>query len=173
MRYLITISYDGSNYYGFQRLNGKRTIQNEIEQALSKINKKAVQIKGAGRTDALVHAYGQRASFDLDYNIPPERLKNAINSLVPSDIYIKDCKIVDANFHARFNVKEKTYQYKINNGEYDPLKNNYYLHIPTKINLNKLRESAKLFIGVNNFKNFVSGYRLNYVAIIYKISVLK
>src|SRR5574344_2596318 len=100
MNYLITISYDGTNYYGFQRLNSKKTIQQEIEGALSIINKKPVKIKGAGRTDKGVHAYGQRASFKLDVNVPADRLINAINSLLPMDIRITACEVVADNFHA-------------------------------------------------------------------------
>src|SRR5574344_426567 len=126
MNYLITISYDGTCYYGFQRLHGKKTIQETIELALSIINKKEVKIKGAGRTDKGVHAYGQRATFKLDVKVPAKRLINAINSLIPMDIRVTACKVVADDFHARYNVKKKTYLYKINNGLYDPLMNNYY-----------------------------------------------
>src|SRR5574344_95143 len=140
MKYLITISYDGSNFYGFQRQNKKRTIQNEIEMALSIINKKKTEIKGAGRTDKGVHAYGQRACFLLDYEILPARLKKALNDILPNDIYITDCEVVNNAFHPRFDVKEKTYVYKINIGAYDPLLNNYYYQMMYPINYKKLRE---------------------------------
>lgn len=173
MNYLITISYDGTNYYGFQRLNSKKTIQQEIEGALSIINKKPVKIKGAGRTDKGVHAYGQRASFKLDVNVPADRLINAINSLLPMDIRITACEVVADNFHARYNVKKKTYLYKINNGLYDPLINNYYYQFNYHIDLRKLKTCAKLFKGVHYFNNFVSGTRDNYEAIIYKIIIKK
>ena len=98
MRYLVTISYDGSNFYGFQRLNNNRSVQSEIEKVLKIINKSDVEIKGAGRTDRGVHAYGQRAHFDLDINIPKERLLKAMNDNLPDDIRIEDieefsCKI--------------------------------------------------------------------------------
>ena len=69
MRYLMTIAYDGSKYYGFQRLNNEKTVQRELEKALSKINKNEVVIKGAGRTDRGVHAKGQCCHFDLDVDI--------------------------------------------------------------------------------------------------------
>ena len=127
MKYLITISYDGTNFYGFQRLNNKRTVQKEIEEALTVINKSKVEIKGAGRTDKNVHAYGQKASFSLDVNVPEDRLVNAINSLIGNDLRVIDCIKVDDDFHARFNVLEKEYVYKINNGKYDPLLYNYSL----------------------------------------------
>ena len=169
MRYLVTISYDGSNFYGFQRLNNKRSVQDEIEKVLKIINKKDVEIKGAGRTDKGVHAYGQRAHFDLDINIPKERLKKALNDSLPEDIRITDIEEVDKDFHARFNVKKKVYQYKINLGEYDPLLNNYYYQFDYNIDMDKLNKAKELLIGEHNFKNFVSGERDNYDAVIYDI----
>lgn len=173
MKYLITISYDGTNFYGFQRLNNKRTIQKEIEDALTVINKSKVVIKGAGRTDKNVHAYGQKASFSLDVNIPCDRLINAINSLIGNDIRIIDCILVDNDFHARFNVLEKEYVYKINNGKYDPLLYNYVLYVDRIINMDKLNEISKIFIGHHSFKNFVAGYRNNYEAVINSIDISK
>lgn len=173
MRYLVTISYDGSNFFGFQRLKGKRNVQEEIEKALTVINKSKVEIKGAGRTDKGVHAYGQRAHFDLDYDIPRERLLKAINDLLPSDILITKLELVDDDFHARFNVKKKVYMYKINIGDFDPLLSNYYLQSKDEININLLKKTAKILIGAHNFKNFVSGERENYDAIVDNISIKK
>ena len=173
MRYLVTISYDGSNFYGFQRLNNKRSVQSEIEKVLKIINKRDVEIKGAGRTDRGVHAYGQRAHFDLDIKIPKERLLKAMNDYLPDDIRIEDIEEVDENFHARFNVSKKVYQYKINNGKYDPIKHNYYYQFDRNIDMNKLNKTKELLIGEHNFKNFVSGERDNYDAIIYDIILEK
>lgn len=173
MRYLITIEYDGTYFYGFQRLIGKRSVQGEIENCLSIINKDLVIIKGAGRTDKGVHAYGQRASFDLKYDIPVNNLRRALNSLLPRDIYIKDCIRVSDDFHARFNVKRKTYVYHINMGPYDPLLNNYCYFYNYEINMIKLKRCAKLFLGVHHFDNFVSGSRNNAEAIIYNIEIKK
>ena len=171
MKYLITIQYDGSNFYGFQRQNNKRTVQNEIEKALTIINKDKVEIKGAGRTDKGVHAYGQRACFKLDIVVPVERLMKALNDILPNDIYIIKCEVVNDLFHPRFDVKEKTYVYKINIGQYDPLWNKYYYQLPYPLDINKLKESSKLFIGIHHFNNFVSGERVNYDAIIYSIKL--
>ena len=173
MRYLATLAYDGSNFYGFQRLNNERSVQLELEKALSIINKKSVEVKGAGRTDKGVHAYGQRASFDLDIDIPLSNLKRALNDILPDDLIIKDIEEVNDDFHARFNVTRKWYQYKINIGEYDPLLHNYYYQLDYDLDINKLIECSKLFLGVHNFKNFVSGERDNYEAIIYDISIKK
>lgn len=169
MHYLISIQYDGSKFYGFQRLKDKETVQKRIEEALTIINKSPVEIKGAGRTDRKVHAYDQKASFKLDVNIDEFHLKEAINSLVKPYIYITKVETVDEDFHARFNVKRKEYIYKINIGEYNPLLEDYTLQV-TNIDIKKMKKCAKLFIGIHNFKNFVSGSRPNYECIIYDIN---
>lgn len=173
MRYLVSVSYDGSKFYGFQRLNNKDSVQKKLEEALSIINKSKVEVKGAGRTDAGVHAMDQKASFDLDINIDCNHLKEALNSLVKPYIYITDVKVVDNNFHARFNVLKKTYIYKINLGEYNPIYHDYMFQPEYKLDLKKLKQCSKLFIGIHNFKNFVSGSRDNYEAIIYSIKFKK
>ena len=169
MRYLISISYDGSKFQGFQRLKENASVQKVIEDALTKINKDKVVIKGAGRTDRGVHALDQKAHFDLNINITPEGLKKALNSLVKPYIYINDCKIVDENFHARFCVKEKVYVYKINLGEYNPILKDYVNQNVNNLDIKTMKKASKVFLGVHNFKNFVSGERDNYDCIIYKI----
>lgn len=173
MRYLIKIQYDGSKFSGFQRQKNKKTIQGELENALSIINKNPVNIKGAGRTDIGVHAYGQCAHFDLSYDIPEDRLMTAINSIVHPYINIVYCKKVSESFHARFSVKEKEYVYKIWTSKYDPLLSDYYLIYDKNINIKKLRECAKMFLGVHDFHNFVSGERVNNVASIKSIKIKK
>jgi len=110
MHYLISIMYDGSKFYGFQRLKNEITVQSTLENALSIINKKSVTIKGAGRTDRGVHAYDQKITFDLDINIDPKHLKKALNSLVKPYIFVNDAKVVEPSFHARFNVLKKEYK---------------------------------------------------------------
>lgn len=169
MKYLISIEYDGSKFYGFQRLNEKPTIQKSIEEALSIINKSPVEIKGAGRTDRGVHAKNQKASFDLNISIDEEHLKMALNSLIKPYIYVTDVKIVDSDFHARFNVVKKEYIYKINIGEYDPLKVDYELQINRELNIEKMMSVANIFLGIHEFNNFVAGDRDNYECIIYDI----
>jgi len=171
MKYLISIKYDGSKFYGFQRLKEKDTVQKRLEEALTIINKEKVEIKGAGRTDKGVHANDQKASFNLNINIDEEHLKQAINSLVKPYIYITNVKKVNNDFHARFNTLKKEYVYKINMGEFNPKDYDYFLHINRKLNIKEMKKCAKLFIGVHNFKNFVSGARDNYDCIIYDINL--
>ncbi len=173
MRYLVELEYDGSNFNGFQRLNDERSVQAELETALTIINKSPVEVKGAGRTDKGVHALGQRAHFDLDVKVPLDHLQIALNDILPKDIRVKSIEEVDVSFHARFDVKKKTYEYKINTGNYDVFKSNYYYQYKYNFDINVLKEVASLFIGVHNFNNFVSGERDNYEAIIYNIDIKK
>jgi len=169
----LNISVQITKNIGFQRLKNEITVQSTLENALSIINKKSVTIKGAGRTDRGVHAYDQKITFDLDINIDPKHLKKALNSLVKPYIFVNDAKVVEPSFHARFNVLKKEYIYKINLGEYDPLKKDYYYEPEFKLNIKEMKKCAKLFIGIHNYKNFVSGTRTNYDCIIYNIKFKK
>ena len=137
---------------------------------LTLINKSPVEIKGAGRTDRGVHAENQKATFSLNINIPEERLQTALNSLLKPYIYITDVKVVDENFHARFNVYQKEYVYKINIGEFNPFLEDYTYQASSKLDIRLMKKCSKLFIGIHNFKNFVAGSRQNYECIIYNIS---
>ena len=163
MRYLMKVSYDGSGFYGFQRLNEYRTVQKVLEEALGVINKGDVLVKGASRTDKGVHAYGQMIHFDIDYDIPADRLMYAVNRILDNDIRVLDCKKVGNDFHARFNVKRKKYVYKINLGDFDCLKSRYFLQVYEKLDTDKMRECAKVFLGCHDFRNFVAGERDNYL----------
>ena len=100
MRYLITFQYDGTNYSGYQKQPNAVTIQSELEKVLTRINSnKQVFVSASGRTDARVHALGQRAHFDLNISINNHDLKRALNSLLPEDIYVKDVMQVEDTFH--------------------------------------------------------------------------
>lgn len=169
MNYVIEISYDGSKFFGFQRLNEEVSVQKVLEEALTKINKQTVEVKGAGRTDRGVHANGQCVSFKLDVDIDETGLKRALNSLIKPYIYVRDVKVVDEDFHARFSVKRKTYIYKINLGEFNPQIEDYVYQTEFKLDVDKMKEVVKLYLGVHDFHNFVSGEREDYTCIVYDI----
>ena len=154
MRYLMTFSYDGYNYNGYQTQPNKNTVQDEIEKALKQISNKNIKIHSSGRTDAKVHAINQKAHFDLDMNITPINLKKAINSLINNDIYIKSIITVNDDFHARFNVKKKNYIYKINIGDYDPINRNYIYQYNKKLDVKAMKKALKYLKGTHNFKSF-------------------
>ena len=157
MRYLITVSYDGSKYAGYQKQLDVNTIQTELENALTRLNdNKFTSVVASGRTDRGVHAINQKAHFDLDISITPDKLKMALNSMLPDDIYIKDAKEVDDSFHARFNVKSKEYIYKINLGEYNPIEKDYVYQYSNKLDIDSMKNAIKYFIGIHNFKSFVA-----------------
>ena len=121
---LLTIEYDGSGFSGWQRQPHVRTVQGEIEEALSRICGCEIQINGTSRTDAGVHALGQRASFKGDFGIPTENIRPALNNIlagggrygaVLGDIRIIEAAEVGADFHARFDARGKKYRYIIEN----------------------------------------------------------
>ncbi len=173
MRYLAKISYDGSKFYGFQKLNNHKTVQEELEKALTSINKSIVLVKGAGRTDRGVHAFNQGVSFELNINIDTSHLKEAINSLIDKSIYVNEVYEMDSEFHARFDSLEKTYQYVINTGEYDPIDNDYIYNYGYNLNIKKMKKASKYLVGPHSYKAFTSGDRANYNSIIYSIKIQK
>ncbi len=173
MRYFIRFGYDGSKFYGFQRLNHQLSVQNVLEEALSKIDKRAVFIKGAGRTDRGVHAIGQCAHFDLKHVLPTDGLLKVLNKMVGPYIRVWECKIVSDEFHARFSVVQKTYRYRIYFGDYDPLLYDYACECSFPFDIELMENCSKLFLGIHDFQNFVSGERAHYQAIIYSIDFIK
>lgn len=171
MRYLISVSYNGSKYFGFQRLDKKKTVQGELEKVLTKLNKTVVYVKGAGRTDRGVHARDQKVHFDLSVDIPADRLVNAINSMLDDGIRVNSAEVVDNNFHARFDVKKKQYTYIINLGEYDPIVNDFVYNYNRDINIKLMKKSGKYFKGMHSFEAFTSGERESYNSIIYDVKI--
>ena len=157
MRFLIKFSYDGTNFVGFQRQPNKRTIQGELEQALTKINdNKKTTITATGRTDKKVHALIQYAHTDIDVSINENKLRRAMNSFLPDDIHVISTTIVDKDFNARYMVKEKTYKYLINLGEYNPLERFYVYQYNHSLDIERIKECAKVFVGEHDFRAFVT-----------------
>ncbi len=156
-RILIKICYDGSRYYGWQKQDGKPTIQGEIEKALEILLCHPCEVFGSGRTDAGVHALAQTAHFDMDINIPVSKLAEVINKLLPDDISIIEAKEVSQDFHARFSIKKKCYEYRIYTGKKkDPFLANYSSWIKDELDFDKMQTAKNLLIGKHNFKGFCS-----------------
>lgn len=176
MRFLFKISYDGSNYFGYQRQNGLKTIQEKLEDALRIINAgKTTNIISTGRTDRGVHALSQYAHADIDINITPQKLKRAMNSNLPDDIHVISVKKVPDDFHARYNVKKKEYRYYMNLGEYNPIEKNYVYQYNYKLNIEKMSEAIKYFEGKHDFRAFVTENKdkINCVRTIEKVNIRK
>lgn len=176
MKYFITFSYDGSKYKGYQKQPRCKTIQGELEKVLKQINDdKEVSVSASGRTDAGVHALNQKAHFELEVKITCEKLKQALNSLLPKDIYVKNVENVSEDFHARFNVKAKEYIYKINMGEYNPIEKDYVYQYNKKLDLVEIERALKYFEGEHDFKSFskADDQRDDYVRTIVQTNVIR
>ena len=157
MRFLIKFSYDGSNFSGFQSQKGLRTIQEELENALTIVNNgNKTTITATGRTDKGVHELCQYGHADIDVNINEKKLKRALNSNLPDDIHVIETCIVDENFHARYSVKNKEYKYYINTGEFNPLERNYIFQYCYKLNVENMKKAIKYFIGEHDFRAFMT-----------------
>ena len=155
MRYLITFSYDGTNFSGYQKQPRERTVQQELEKVLKQLNdNKKVEVHASGRTDAKVHALNQKAHFDIEVKITEEKLQKGMNGLLPEDIYIKKVEKVSDDFHARFNAIGKEYIYQINMGEYNPLERNYVYQYNKKLDIFEMERAMKYLEGTHNFKSF-------------------
>ena len=151
----LTIEYDGTNFSGWQVQKDKRTVQEEIENALSKILKKEVSIVGSGRTDAGVHALGQVASFKTEKTIKPQELLWGINTMLPIDIVVTNVEEVDEEFNARISAKKKHYRYVINNGKFPSALNaNREYHFKYFLDIEAMQMAADDLIGEHNFKAF-------------------
>lgn len=155
--YKIVLSYDGTDYHGWQRQPDKRTIQGVLEEILYRFHSQKINVLGAGRTDAGVHAQGQVAHFKADLNLNDEELLRALNSQLPNDIRILSITPVSQSFHARKAAKSKIYSYRINNSAFiNPFDFRYVLHWPPPLDLAKMQEAARVFIREADFSAFSS-----------------
>jgi len=162
--YRLTLSYDGTDFHGWQRQPQRRTVQGVIESSLAKIAKKKINVIGAGRTDAGVHALEQVANFKANLKMGEEELFQALNSLLPDEVRITSLKKVDANFHARKMAASKVYQYRIFNSPYiSPFISRYALHWPYPLDVELMKKAAPLFMREADFRAFSSEYLLDSV----------
>lgn len=156
MRYKITFSYDGTNFFGYQRQpNEVRTVQGEIEKALSVLFDEAVEVHASGRTDRGVHARGQVAHFDLEKTLEPEKIVYALNRFLTRDIRLHHCEKVSEDFHARKSAIGKYYSYRLYLGKY-PSALGYSTFNAISLSLDKalFKASLKEAIGTHDFRGF-------------------
>lgn len=154
MRYKVNIAYDGRNYAGFQSQINALAIQDVIEEVLYRIFSEKIRIIMSSRTDAGVHAKDQVFHFDSDTEKDVGKLKFSMNSLLPKDIHVLKIETVSKDFHARFSVKEKTYEYLINTGEYDVFLNGYAYQCFYKLDVDLMRKGAAKYVGEHDFTSF-------------------
>jgi tRNA pseudouridine38-40 synthase len=156
IRIKAIISYDGSNFDGYQVQPNKRTVQGELQRVLAIINNCDIKVAASGRTDAKVHALNQVIHFDSIKEIELRKYRFALNNYLPKDIYIKTLTVVDESFHARFLVKKKHYRYLLNMGEYNTFRVNYEYQYGKKLDVDLMKKATLLFLGEHDFHNFTS-----------------
>ncbi|WP_077324014.1 tRNA pseudouridine(38-40) synthase TruA [Virgibacillus siamensis] len=152
------ISYDGTNFSGFQIQPRQRTIQGELEKALRRIHKgEHIRIQASGRTDTGVHAKGQTIHFETSFNLPLYNWKMAINTLLPDDLYVHVVETAADTFHARYDVVEKEYRYYVwNKRGKDVFKQNYYYQFPYQLDMQEIKKACNLLEGEHDFTTFSS-----------------
>ena len=152
MRYKAKVSYDGTDFNGWQIQPEGRTVQKAVQDALFKLCQTEIPVTAAGRTDAGVHALGQIFHFDCDKQF--KDIKTAINSQLPEDVRIIECEPVDDEFHSRYDAKWKYYSYMVNTGEYNPLQRNYVYQLGEELDVEAMRDASYLFLGKHDFTSF-------------------
>lgn len=155
--YKIVVSYDGTNYSGWQIQPNGISIQQKLQEALKIFLRHDTHVIGSGRTDAGTHALGQTAHFKTTFEIDPRRFIHSLNGILPIDIRIISIESVSLDFHARYSAKGKIYHYFLHlNPVQNPFKRLYALHVLEKINVDTLMESAQYFIGTHDFTAFAN-----------------
>jgi tRNA pseudouridine38-40 synthase len=151
---LMTLAYDGAGFHGWQKQPGQRTVQGVLEAALSRVCGEQIRLHGTSRTDAGVHAFGQRASFSGDFGIPAARIPVAANNLL-ADVRVMDARDVPEGFHARYDAVGKTYLYRIACArEPDIFQRNYQYQLKEKPNVGKIETAAHAILGTHDFACF-------------------
>lgn len=155
MNYKLLIQYDGTDFHGWQSQDGLRTVQGELERALSLIEGYKVNVYGSGRTDAGVHAEGQVASVEIQREITPEKLRAAINGNVGKDVRVLQAAVAKDDFHARYSALGKTYVYRIVNAPVmSPFWARYAHHEARALDLAQMQAVAGLFLGKHDWTAF-------------------
>lgn len=156
-RIRMTVSYDGTDFHGWQVQPGLATIQSVLEKVLAEIEGAPVKVAGSGRTDAGVHAIAQVAAFTLVNPIPVDNLRKAINRLLPLDIRVFDVAEAAADFHPRYQALAKTYEYRIHRTEIcPPFAHRYVYHYPYPLDEARIFDLAPLLEGARDFSSFAA-----------------
>lgn len=155
VRYSVRVEYDGTDFAGFQVQPGERTVQGELERALQQISGgRRITVDGAGRTDAGVHARGQVIAFDSDGHLGKDEVQAALNGLLPADISIGRLRRVAPGFRPRYRARHREYRYRIWNGTRSPLRERYAYGVHDKLDVERMREGANVFVGRHDFSPF-------------------
>ena len=176
MRIKLTLSYDGTDFCGWQKQKNGASVQQTVETAIFSLTGEKVTVTASGRTDAGVHAAGQVAHFDTDSNIPPEKFYKALNVFLPAGVRAIGSERASENFNARKDAKRKTYEYSLYVSDAElPLKERYAVRVFGELDLAKMRSCAKILEGEHDYKAFsaTGGSVKTTVRKVYAISVEK
>ncbi len=149
----LEIEYEGTNFLGWQVQKQGRTVQGELQKALEKLLKQKINLIGAGRTDAGVHALGQIANFKTKSKLETERILRALNNLLPKEIVVKKAEEVNSDFNARFKAKSRVYRYRIYLGKSALLRKSVW-QVFQPLDINKMKRAIKLVKGYHDFSHF-------------------
>ena len=156
-RIKLTVAYDGTNYYGWQKQPDAITVEEVVNRELTRLLQEPIEVIGASRTDSGVHALGNVAVFDTDTRIPPEKISYALNARLPKDIVIQDSKEVPPDFHPRRTDCVKTYEYRILNTRFPVPTMRLYAHYVYKpLDVEKMQAAAAFLAGEHDFASFCS-----------------
>ena len=156
-RYQVILAYDGSAFLGFQRQNGVRTVQGELEAALRQLGWQENALLSAGRTDTGVHAAGQVVAFDLDWTHSPAELGRALNALLPQDAAVQSVELAAVDFHPRYHALSRTYRYRLYcSQDRHPLLERFAWRVWPQVEWDLLQQAAALLIGRHDFSAFGS-----------------
>lgn len=151
----LTLEYDGTNYFGWQKQPKEVTVQGAVEEALTKLTKEEISITGCSRTDSKVHAKGYICNFKTNSRIPAESFREALNFHLPEDIAVIASEEVDEAFHSRYDCIGKMYSYTIvNTRSRMPMCRNFAYHVKYELNIDRMKEAAEFFIGTHDFEAF-------------------
>ena len=173
---LLEIAYSGTEYFGWQIQPSEISVQQVLEEKLSILYDCTISIRGAGRTDAGVHALGMTAAFRIPGKpfIPKDKLKTALNSILPKTVYIKNVSIIPDEFDPRFDALGKAYTYVLSLSDTGPFTSDWSWKVPYKYDILKMKEGAKYLIGEHDFTSFavaINKTKKNPVRTIYRIDV--
>ena len=175
MRLALTIEYEGTRYHGFQYQVDAPSIQGELERAIERLTGERIRVKGAGRTDAGVHAEAQVVAFDTNSHHSTDTFVSALNHYLPDDIAVKAAYIVKADFDPRRHARSRAYRYSILNGRTpSPLRRRFACHIRETLDVERMRDAAGLFVGTHDFRRFAAPLpdgKMNSVRAIYEAEI--
>ena len=156
-RILLTVEYDGTAYAGWQRQSNALSVQQVLEEKLSRLTKAPVTLHGASRTDAGVHALGQSAHFDTESAIPADKFSYAVNTMLPEDIRVRASRQVPETFHARFSTKGKRYRYLMHAAPHaGALDRLTHAHVIYPLNVEAMDREARTLVGTHDFAAFAA-----------------